>query len=415
MTVGSVDTIDFTDLDNFANGFPHHLFTVHRRDKPVFWHEPTEHTPGGESFWSVASYHDVLEVLLDPVTYSSERGGDRAYGGTLLEDSYAAGLVLNMTDDPRHSRVRRLVSSGLTRRTINRVEDEVRSRTRRLLAAVPDGDPFDFVGAVATELPMQMICSLLGVPEEDRHALFKAVEPLFDIRDSSDESSDGDDEQTDLSRMADYGRALIASKRENPGDDMLSIIVHATLDDIDPPRMQDDELLLFFSLLFSAGSETTRNAIAGGLLELTRYPEQLPALRNDYSLLPDAIEEMVRWTSPSPSKRRTATRSCELAGNEISAGEKVLIWEGSANRDETVFVDADRFDISRSPNPHLGFGRGVHFCLGASLARLEMRIFFEELFATFDDITAVQPPKWTRSNRHTGIRELILTMTRDTR
>jgi cytochrome P450 len=196
---------------------------------------------------------------------------------------------------------------------------------------------------------------------------------------------------------------------------MLSIIVHATLDDIDPPRMQDDELLLFFSLLFSAGSETTRNAIAGGLLELTRYPEQLPALRNDYSLLPDAIEEMVRWTSPSPSKRRTATRSCELAGNEISAGEKVLIWEGSANRDETVFVDADRFDISRSPNPHLGFGRGVHFCLGASLARLEMRIFFEELFATFDDITAVQPPKWTRSNRHTGIRELILTMTRDTR
>jgi cytochrome P450 len=415
MTVGSVDTIDFTDLDNFANGFPHHLFTVHRRDKPVFWHEPTEHTPGGEGFWSVASYHDVLEVLLDPATYSSERGGDRAYGGTLLEDSYVAGLVLNMTDDPRHSRVRRLVSSGLTRRTISRVEDEVRSRTRRLLAAVPDGDPFDFVGAIATELPMQMICTLLGVPEEDRHALLKAVEPLFDIRDVSDKSSDGDDEQTDLSRMANYGRALIASKRANPGDDMLSIIVHATLDDIDPPRMQDDELLLFFSLLFSAGSETTRNAIAGGLLELTRYPEGLAALRNDYTLLPNAIEEMVRWTSPSPSKRRTATRSCELAGNEISAGEKVLIWEGSANRDETVFVDADRFDISRSPNPHLGFGRGVHFCLGASLARLEMRIFFEELFGTFGAVTAVQPPKWTRSNRHTGIRELILTMTRGTR
>jgi cytochrome P450 len=415
MTVGSVDTIDFTDLDNFANGFPHHLFTVHRRAKPVFWHEATEHTPGGEGFWSVASYHYVLEVLLDPVTYSSERGGDRAHGGTLLEDSYAAGLVLNMTDDPRHNRVRRLVSSGLTRRTINRVEDEVRSRTRRLLAAVPDGEPFDFVGAVATELPMQMICTLLGVPEEDRHTLFKAVEPLFDIRDASDESSDGDDGQTDLSRMADYGRALIASKRENPGNDMLSIIVHATLDDIDPPRMHDDELLLFFSLLFSAGSETTRNAIAGGLLELTRYPEQLEALRNDYTMLPDAIEEMVRWTSPSPSKRRTATRSCELAGNKISPGDKVLIWEGSANRDETVFASADRFDISRSPNPHLGFGRGVHFCLGANLARLEMRIVFEELFAALDDIIVVQPPKWTRSNRHTGMRELVLAMTRGTK
>jgi cytochrome P450 len=415
MTASSVDTIDFTDLDNFATGFPHHLFAVHRRDKPVFWHEPTEHTPGGEGFWSVASYHDVLEVLLDPVTYSSERGGDRAYGGTLLEDSYAAGLVLNMTDDPRHSRVRRLVSSGLTPRTINRIEDEVRSRTGRLLAAVPEGEPFDFVSAVATELPMQMICTLLGVPEEDRHSLFKAVEPLFDIRDQQRGSSDDSEAQAELARMADYGRALIASKRENPDDDMLSIIVHATLDDTDPPRMQADELLFFFSLLFSAGSETTRNAIAGGLLELTRYPEQLAALRNDYSLLPDAIEEMVRWTSPSPSKRRTATRSCELAGYEISAGDKVLIWEGSANRDETIFVDADRFDILRSPNPHLGFGRGVHFCLGASLARLEMRTFFEELFATFDDIAAVEPPKWTRSNRHTGIRELILRMRRGTR
>lgn len=404
--------VDLTDLDNFANGFPHEVFAELRRDRPVFWHEPTEHTPGGEGFWSVADYRHVLDVLMDPETYSSERGGDRAYGGTLLDDSPAAGLLLNMSDDPRHSRVRRLVSSGLTPRTINRATDEIRTRTRRLIAELPDGQPFDVVGAVAAELPMQMICTLLGVPEADRHSLFEAVEPLFDIKDMSGDPEGAARQQARLADMIGYGQRLIADKRANPGEDMLSIIVHATLEDTEPPRMADDELLMFFTLLFTAGSETTRNAIAGGLLEITRHPAQLAALRDDPDLLPTAIEEMVRWTSPSPSKRRTATRPCELGGAQISPGDKVLVWEGSANRDETVFADAMRFDITRSPNPHLGFGRGVHFCLGASLARLEMRIFYEELFASFAEIAVVAPPVWTRSNRHTGIKELMMSGTR---
>jgi cytochrome P450 len=193
---------------------------------------------------------------------------------------------------------------------------------------------------------------------------------------------------------------------------MLSVVVHATLDDVDPPSLTDVELFLFFSLLFSAGSETTRNAIAGGLLALMERPEQLGVLRGDMSLLPGAIEEMLRWTTPSPSKRRTATREASLGGRHVVAGEKVLFWEGSANRDDRVFDRSMQFDIRRDPNPHLAFGHGVHYCLGASLARLEMRVVFEELFQTFDTYERVAPVEWTRSNRHTGIRHMQLVMRR---
>jgi cytochrome P450 len=182
------------------------------------------------------------------------------------------------------------------------------------------------------------------------------------------------------SRMYSYGQELIASKRAQPTDDMLSVVANATLGD---DSLSDLELYLFFSLLFSAGAETTRNAVAGGLLALADHPEQLRALRADLALLPTAVEEMVRWTSPSPSKRRTATRDIKLGGYAIEAGQKVQIWEGSANRDAAVFADPDVFDISRKPNPHLGFGQGVHYCLGANLARLELRVLFEELLSRF--------------------------------
>jgi len=168
------------------------------------------------------------------------------------------------------------------------------------------------------------------------------------------------------------------------------------------------ELYLFFSLLFSAGAETTRNAVAGGLLALADHPDQLAMLREDLSLLPTAVEEMVRWTSPSPSKRRTATRDVELGGCAIEAGQKVQIWEGSANRDPAAFDDPDTFDIVRKPNPHLGFGQGIHYCLGANLARLELRVLFEELLGRFSSARVVKPVEWTRSNRHTGIRHLIV-------
>ena len=394
--------IDFTDLDNFADGFPHELFDIHRREAPVYWHRPTDNTPDGEGFWSVATHAETLEVLRDPVTYSSVTGGDRPFGGTMLQDLPIAGQVLNMMDDPRHAQIRRLVSSGLTARMIRRVEDDLRRRARVLLDEVSDGVPFDFVADIAAELPMQMICILLGVPESERHWLFEAVEPGFDFRGSRKAAIERLSVEDAGSRMYAYGSNLVAQKRSHPADDMLSVVAGATI------GLTDAELYLFFYLLFSAGAETTRNSIAGGLLALAERPEVFRRLRDNPDLVPTAIEEMVRWTAPSPSKRRTATREVRLGGQLIGPGQKVLVWEGSANRDPAVFDDPDIFDITRKPNPHLGFGHGVHYCLGANLARLELRVLFEELLGRFDSVRVVKPVEWTRSNRHTGIRHLVV-------
>ncbi|WP_006241626.1 cytochrome P450 [Mycolicibacterium tusciae] len=409
-SAGALAEIDLTDLDNFANGFPHELFAVHRREAPVYWHAPTANTPDGEGFWSVATYAETLAVFRDPVTYSSVTGGARPFGGTLLQDLAVAGQVLNMMDDPRHSHIRRLVSSGLTPRMIARVEDDLRARTRRLLDDVEPCSAFDFLVDVAAELPMQMICILLGIPESERHWLFEAIEPQFDFGGSRKASIGQLTPEEAGSRMYTYGLELIASKRAAPTDDMLSVVANATVEDglLSGSLLSEMELYLFFSLLFSAGAETTRNAVAGGLLALIDNPDEFVALRSDLEHLPTAVEEMVRWTSPSPSKRRTATRDVELAGCHIEAGQKVQIWEGSANRDPLAFANPDTFDIRRKPNPHLGFGQGVHYCLGANLARLELRVLFEELLTRFGSVRLVKPVEWTRSNRHTGIRHLVV-------
>ncbi|WP_198938868.1 cytochrome P450 [Mycobacterium sp. NS-7484] len=401
---------DLTDLDNFAAGFPHELFAVHRREAPVYWHEPTEHTPDGEGFWSVATHAETLAVLRDAETFSSVTGGSRPYGGTLLQDLSIAGQVLNMMDDPRHAEIRRLVSSGLTPRMIRRVEDDLRARTRRLLDGISPGEPIDFLVDVAAELPMQMICILLGVPESERHWLFRAIEPQFDFGGSRTATMAQLSAEEAGSRMYTYGSELIAAKRAQPTDDMLSVVANAFRDD-EAASLSDLELYLFFSLLFSAGAETTRNAVAGGLLALIEHPSQLELLRADLGVLPTAIEEMVRWTSPSPSKRRTATRAVSLGGCDIEAGQKVQVWEGSANRDPLVFSDPDLFDITRKPNPHLGFGYGIHYCLGANLARLELRVLFEELLSRFSSARLAKPVEWARSNRHTGIRHLVVEFT----
>jgi cytochrome P450 len=283
-----------------------------------------------------------------------------------------------MMDDPRHSQIRRLVSSGLTPRMLRLVEDDLRSRTRALLDALEPGVPFDFLVDVAAELPMQMICILLGVPESERHWLFEAIEPQFDFGGSRTAALSRMSVEEAGSRMYSYGVELIAAKRADPTDDILSVVANDTACDL-----SDLELYLFFSLLFSAGAEATRNSIAGGLLALIEHPSQMQLVCEDLGLLPTAVEEMVRWSSPSPSKRRTATRDVELGGCSVEAGQKVQIWEGSANRDALGFADPDVFDVTRKPNPHLGFGRGVHYCLGANLARLELRVLFEELLGRF--------------------------------
>jgi cytochrome P450 len=397
--------VDLTDLDLFVNGFPHDVFTMLRRVAPVWWHAPTPHTPDGEGFWSVHRHAEVLEVVSDPATYSSERGGDRPYGGTIIPDLPAAGLLLNMMDDPRHQRVRLLVSKGLTPRTIATLETELRRRTRPLVDAAVEAGECDFVAAVAGELPMQAICVLLGVPEADRHQVFEWIEYSFDFR-GREAFETTDDVARAQAALFEYGTALIAQKRAEPGDDMLSVVTHASLPGLEPPHLRDEELQLFFSLLFAAGADTTRNAIAGGVLAFSQFPDQLHALRTAPARMPTAVEEIVRWTHPATHNRRTATRAVELGGQAIAPGDKVVFWEASANRDETVFRDPFAFDIGREPNPHLGFGHGIHHCLGASLARLEIRVVLDELLGRIEDVEVIGPVEWARTNKHTGIRSL---------
>lgn len=399
--------VDLTDPGNFANGFPNDVFETHRHRVPVFWHEPSEHTPDGEGFWSVATYAETVAVLRDAVTFSSQTGGRRPFGGTLLQDMPVTGLI-NMMDDPRHSDIRRLVSSGLGPRMIGRVEDDLRRRARRLIDHIEPGVPFDFAADIAPELPLQMICILLGVPESDRHWLLAELETVLEFRGSQTDYAARIYGKNSDSRRGDYGRELIARKRAEPADDMLSIVANATVGGV--PFLSDDEVYLFFHQLFSAGSDTTRSVTSVGLLALAERPRQWQQLRRDMDLLPTAIEEFVRWTTPSPSKRRTATRDVILGGNLVEAGQKVLVWEGSANRDASVFDRADEFDITRKPNPHLAFGHGVHYCLGATLARLELRVFFEELLPRFSSVEVAGPTQWVGSNRRNGLRSLVVQM-----
>jgi cytochrome P450 len=317
-----------------------------------------------------------------------------------------AGQMLNMMDDPRHQRVRLLVSKGLTPRTIARLEDDLRSRTALLVETALAKGNCDFVAEIAGELPMQAICILMGIPEADRHQLFAWIEHSFDFKGEREAFETTDDVARAGASMFAYGSALIADKRAHPGDDMLSVVCHARLDGEDPPQLTDQELQFFFSLLWAAGADTTRNAIAGAIVAMQRSPDQLALLRDDRSVMPTAVEEIVRWTHPASYNRRTATRAVELGGCAIEPGDKVVFWEASANRDDRVFDDPFRFDLRRDPNPHLGFGHGVHHCLGANLARLEIRVVFDELFDRVRDVEITGDVEWTRSNKHTGIRRL---------
>jgi cytochrome P450 len=397
---------DLTDLDTYRAGFPHDVFTWLRAEAPVYWHAPTAHTPQGEGFWVVSLHADALAIQLDPKRFSSVTGGSRERGGTMISDQFGAGLMLNMMDDPRHRRIRGLVNKGFTPHRIGALEPELRRRARAILDAVPADGACDFVTDVARELPLQAICLLLGVPQHDRAMLCEWM-------DRGLEAESGEALNREYGRMLSaYGVELIREKRKQPADDLLSVVIQARMPQEDPPELGDDELMFFFSLLFTAGSETTRKAIAGGLRALVENPAELERLRAEPALLDPAIEEIVRWTTPSVYKRRTATCDLELGSEKIRAGEKVTFWEMSANRDEYVFAEPFRFDVARDPNPHLGFGQGVHYCLGANLARLEMRVMFEELFARYTRFEITGPAVFTRENRLLGLKRLPVRLSR---
>src|SRR5262245_2236533 len=407
-------TIDLSDHATFAQGFPHEHFTWAREHAPVYWHEPTPFSPDGEGFWVMSRHEDAMAIMLDPVTFSSDKGGSRAGGGTGLKDEYQAGKFLNRPGDPRPKRRRALVNKGFTNRAIHELEAELRRRTLALIEALPENEPFDFVERFSRDLPLQAICLLLGVPQEDRVQLAEWVDagvaaPTPEII-----------AKEYARRLRDYGARLIAEKRSNPCDDILSTIVQARLEpgedgDAGGP-LTDEELLNFFMLLFPAGAETTRSAIAGGLQALMEHPEQLARLREaGIAEMRIAIDEILRWTTPSIHKRRTATCDMPYKGHPIKVGDKVTYWEMSANRDAAVFDAPFRFDTGRSPNRHVALGFGAHVCLGASLARMEMRLAFAELLARIDTFKSAGPVDWMPSNRLLGIRHMPLSIRRRSR
>jgi cytochrome P450 len=314
--------------------------------------------------------------------------------------------MLNMMDDPRHRRIRELIHRGFTPRRVADLEANLRARTLAILAPVAERGGCEFVREVARELPLQAICMLLGVPQEDRGMLCDWVDLGLEHADREVPGSQAAAAEANAS-LARYGAALVAGKRARPGDDVLSAVVHAELPSEDPARLTDDELLYFFLLLIAAGSETTRKAIAGGLLALMQHPAEMARLWADPAgTLPTAVEEIVRWTTPSVYKRRTVAREVELHGQKLRPGDKVTSWEMSANRDERAFRDPFGFDVGRDPNPHLAFGQGVHYCLGANLARLEIRVMYEELVRCFAGFEPAGEHTWTRDTRLFGLKSL---------
>jgi cytochrome P450 len=409
MMPADLEGIDLTDLDRFSAGFPHDVFTRLRREAPVWFHPPTAHTPGGEGFWVLSRHADVAAAGQDASAFSSESGGARRGGGTILEDlpsGFAAGVLLNMMDDPRHRRIRRLVTPSVGPRALAAMEDELRARTDAILDAALARAECDFLVEVAAELPLQAIARLLGVPQEDRHRLFAWANATLDYE-GRELGEHSEASRTAAAEMAAYGADLIADKRRRPADDILTVVALGT---VDGEPLSELEVLMFFHLLIAAGSETTRNSIALGVAALVEHAAAWRALETDRGLLPSAVEEILRWASTTPYNRRTATRDVTVRGQHIHAGDKVTLWWASANRDEYVFVDPFRFDVRRTPNPHLAFGDGTHFCLGASLARLEIRVVLDALLARCARIELVRPIEWTRSNKHTGVRHMWVRM-----
>jgi cytochrome P450 len=318
-------SIDLSDGRTFAGGFPHAHFAWARANEPIYWHEPTARTPGGEGFWVITRHEDAMEVMRSPELFSSEKAGGRSGGGTGIHDDPQAGRTMIFMDDPRHKRFRALVNKGFSARSILALEAELRRRTVGLIAALPEGATFDFVEAFARDLPLQAICLLLGVPQEERAELVEWVDKGIAEAEGEIIARDA------FAMLRDYGAELIRRKRKSLADDVLSTIIRARLepgeDGHEGGPLDDRELVNFFLLLFAAGSETTRSAISGGLKALIDHPGEMARLRmagiQEFRL---ALEEILRWTTPTIYKRRTVTRDLDFRGHRFREGDKVTYW-----------------------------------------------------------------------------------------
>jgi cytochrome P450 len=398
--------IDLSDHDAFTERVPHEWFRTLRRESPVYFNPE----PDGPGFYAITRYADIREVHRHPEIYSSE------IGGTSLEDlepdAVEARKSMIDMDPPRHDELRAIIARRFTPRAVLAWEDAVRTVTDRVLDLALAKDEFDFVEDIASEIPMQVFAEILGVPQEERRYIIELGDRLLGNADP-EYALPSDDSHRLLPfsspaalEMFEFGRKMAAARREHPKDDIVTTLA------LDESLTQRD-FDVYFVLLATAGNETTRHTISHGLLALLEHPDQLARLRNDPELFKPAAEEMLRWATPVHHFRRTTSQATELAGTEIPAGAKVTTWFVSGNRDEEVFEDPDAFDVGRTPNKHMTFGPGgIHHCMGAPLARMEVRIVFEELLKRVKDIEVTSAPERLRSNFFNGVKRMPIRVSR---
>ncbi|NUU24780.1 MAG: cytochrome P450 [Streptomycetaceae bacterium] len=405
--------IDLLDLDRFRDGEHHEMFRRLRAEAPVAWHEH----PTGAGFWNLTRHADVVAASRDSETFSSEAEG---VNGFVTADELRAvgaggaggdlrGLMMLYTDPPKHTRYRKLVNAGFTPRMIRLLEQHLRHRAQVIVDHVVERGACDFVEDLAAELPLQAIAEIMGVPQEDRRLLFDWTNRMIGIDDPEFVDEDGTGGAA-AGELYGYAHQLAAQRREEPRDDIVTRLINA---EIDGDRLSEAEFDFFMLLLAVAGNETTRNTASWAMLALLRNPEVFAALKADPAGLMDgAVEEFLRWASPVYYFRRHVTRDVEIGGQQMAAGDKVVLWYISANRDESVFADPFTFDITRSPNPQVAFGGGgAHFCLGANLARMELRLIFEEIVERLPDMRLAGDPQILRSSFIGGVKHLPVTFT----
>jgi cytochrome P450 len=403
-----LSTWDFWALDDdLRDG----AFTTLRREAPIsFWPEPVqEGFEEGAGHWALTELDDVFYASRHPEVFSSSPSITIPDQPTEVAEFFGSMIVL---DDPRHQRLRSIVSRAFTPKVVARIEASVRERAHRLVASMianhPDGRG-EAVSELAGPLPLQVICDMMGIPEEAHQRVFHWTNVILGFGDP-DLASDFEEFAQVSMEIGSYATTLAEERRSTPHDDLTTSLVHA---DVDGERLTSAEVASFFILLAVAGNETTRNAISHGLLALTRYPEQRHKWWADFDAVShSAVEEIVRWASPVIYMRRTLTDDFELNGTKMAAGDKATLWYCSANRDESKFPDPWMFDVTRDPNPHVGFGGGgAHFCLGANLARREIRVIFEELNREIPDVVATDEPARLLSPFIHGIKTLPIAWT----
>jgi cytochrome P450 len=393
--------IDLINPETYRDGPPHDMWRVLRDEAPIFWHEGQ----GFPGFWTITKYEDVIRISRDPQTFISGKGVNISTDPARADQDMSAGKMMLVTDPPRHVRLRRLVNKGFTPRQIAALEPHVREIVSDILdEAAPKGE-CDFVEDVAAKLPLAIICEMLGVPKGDWQQIFDWSNRAIGADDPEYQTDPTREETGQRARMETFGYfyKLVQERRREPRNDLVGILSEA---EVDGERLSDEDILLFCFLLMVAGNETTRNATSGGMLALMQYPDQRQRLLDDRSLIASGVEEILRWVSPVMHFARICTRDTEIRGQIVKAGEKIVMWYPSANRDEEFFADPYTFDVSRTPNEHLAFGIGEHFCLGASLARLELQVMFEELLRRVPDMEPAGPISRLRSTLVAGIKHM---------